>query len=92
MNKFKSCLNYINFEQIEQIMCPNEAYNAFMALYKSAFEDSFPLRNKSVNYKTIKREPWFTTGLLIYSKKRRKLKNYNNLHKENMDNIKTSYR
>ena len=73
MNKFKICLNDINFEPIEQIMCPNEAYNVFMALYKSAFEDSFPLRNKSVNSKSIKREPWFTTGLLISSKKRRKL-------------------
>ena len=49
MNKFK-----VNFEPIEQIMCPNEAYNVFMALYKSAFEDSFPLRNKSVNSKSIK--------------------------------------
>ena len=46
MNKFKVCLNDINFEQI---MCPNEAYNVFMALYKSACEDSFPLRNRLID-------------------------------------------
>ena len=47
MNKFS----------LNDIMCPTEAHNAFMALYKSAFKDSFPLRNKSVNYMSIKREP-----------------------------------
>ena len=60
MNKFKVCLSDINFEPIEQIMCPNDAHNACtcMTLYKSALEDLFPLRNKSVNYKSIKRKPW----------------------------------
>ena len=32
MNKFKICLNDIKFEPIEQIMCPNEAYNVFMGI------------------------------------------------------------
>ena len=49
MNKFKVCLSDINFEPIEQSMCSNEASNVFMALYKSAFEDSFPLHNKLGN-------------------------------------------
>ena len=43
---FKSHLDEINFNQILEINCPNEAYNNFIALYKEAFEKAFPLVEK----------------------------------------------
>jgi hypothetical protein len=54
-------------------MCPNEAYNEFLSLYKTAFDDSLPLSTKPAKYRKIKREPWFSAGLLVSSRKRRKL-------------------
>ena len=85
-NKFKTCLGKINFQPIQNIMCPNEAYNEFLSLYKNAFENSFPLRNKTVKSKFVKREPWFSKGLLVSSVKRRKLY-YKKLNKPNDSNI-----
>jgi hypothetical protein len=69
ISKFKTSLSQINFELVQQIMCPNEAYNEFLSLYKTAFDDSFPLRTKPAKYRKIKREPWFSAGLLVSSRK-----------------------
>ena len=73
ISKFKNCLDEIDFNEILQMQCPNEAYNSFFKLYHTAFEHSFPLRTIGAKSKNIKREPWFTNGLLTSSKKRAKL-------------------
>lgn len=70
INKFKTLLDQTDFSHILQIACPNTAYNEFVKLYTEAFEKSFPLRQKSNKTNNIKREPWFTIGLLISSRKK----------------------
>ena len=45
----------------------------FLELYKTAFDVSFPIKTIKLGKKSIKREPWMTTGLINSSKKRNKL-------------------
>ena len=52
------------------MICPNEAFNAFIDKYKIAFNDAFPLRLIKVHRKYIRREVWFTPGLLASSRTR----------------------
>ena len=73
VNLFKSYLDEMNFTQILQINCPNEAYNNFIVMYKEAFEKAFPLLDKIPNSKYTKRESWMTTGLLTSSRTNSKL-------------------
>ena len=86
INKFKETLHQIDFQHVLAIMCPNEAYNEFYRLYKIAFETSFPFRVFRNNNTFIKREPWFTKGLLISSKRKSKLYS-RKLHKPTERNI-----
>ena len=73
LSKFKSYLDGTDFKNILQMECPNEAFNYFTMKYKAAFEVAFPLKSIKVNKKYIKREPWFTSGLLSSSRTRAKL-------------------
>ncbi len=73
INTFKTSLNEINFDHLLNQDCPNEAYNEFLKLYTSSFEKSFPLHEINTKSRFIKREPWFTLGLVTSSIKRAKL-------------------
>lgn len=75
INSFKTILKNTDFSQISNILCPNEAYNIFIHQYKEAFEISFPVRAVAHSSKSIKREPWMSTGLLTSSRNKRKLFN-----------------
>ena len=55
------------------IDCPDLAYNKFMDIYLAEFDASFPMREVSSRAKFIKRQPWFTTGLLTSSINKGKL-------------------
>ena len=69
---FKETLENTDFTCISNMTCPNMAYNKFMKLYSNLFNNSFPLRDAKLS-KTIKREPWFTIGLLNSSRQKAKL-------------------
>jgi len=69
---FKENLDKLDFRFINDIECPNVAYNEFIQLYSTIFNKSFPLRN-STSSNFMKREPWFTTGLLTSSRTKAKL-------------------
>lgn len=69
---FKDNLAKLNFQFINGIECPNVAYNEFIKLYSTLFNKSFPLRN-SISSNFMKREPWFTIGLLTSSRTKAKL-------------------
>ena len=104
---FKNLLDQTDFSNILQIPCPNEAYIQFMIQYKYAFEKAFPLKKSKIKNKNVKREPWFTSGLLTSSKNRTKLltkklqkpterniltyKNYNKLYNKTKRNMKVNY-
>ncbi len=88
-------------------MCPNEAYNEFMNLYGDAFNTSFPIIETPNKPAYLKREPWFTTGLIESSKTKAKLfskklsipsehnikkyKEFNILHKRLQRRMKATY-
>jgi len=67
------CLDEIDFNSVCQLQCLNDAYNAFIKLYHAAFEKSFPRHLLGTKSKFIKREPWFTRGLLVSSRNKAKL-------------------
>ena len=73
IDKFQTLLEHTNFDQVLLINCPNKAYNTFVQLYMTAFDQSFPLRNVKANKKFIKRKPWMTPGLLNSSRTKAKL-------------------
>jgi len=73
VNSFKLALRNTNFSQILNILCPNQAYDRFITLYKEAFELSFPSISYNYSRKSIKRETWMTSGLLVSSKYKSKL-------------------
>ena len=50
-----------------------ETFRRKLELYLNAFDASFPLKDINVRSKYIKREPWFTSGLLKSSKTKSKL-------------------
>ncbi len=70
---FKNMLNETDFGEILNTECPDSAYCKFQKLYLAAFDNSFPLCDFNVIPKYIKREPWFTSGLLTSSINKSKL-------------------
>jgi hypothetical protein len=84
--KFKTLLNETDFEDVLNIECPNLAYDTFLSKYLAAFNESFPLRGRTVIPKYIKREPWFTSGLLTSSLNKSRLLS-RKLHKPTEENI-----
>ena len=107
VSTFNSKLSETDFREILNITCPNKAYNAFLKLYLKVFNESFPLKKKKVIAKYIKRQPWFTSGLLTSSINKSKLftlklkkptedniqkyKHYNNLYNKLARTMKSLY-
>ena len=86
MNNFYSKLQETDFSAVLNIDCPNLAYNKFMELYLVEFDTSFPLRETSSRSKFIRREPWFTPGLLTSSINKEKILSMK-LRKPTVENI-----
>ena len=86
MTKFKNVLTNTDFSNVLNAECPHIAYNIFLKLYLTAFNDSFPLRDIKFKSKYVKREPWFTSGLLTSSINRSKLLSVK-LHKPTVANL-----
>ncbi len=70
---FKNKLNQTDFINLFHIMCPDEAYHEFMNIYVEAFNTSFPIIEIPSKTAYLKREPWFTSGLIESSKTKAKL-------------------
>lgn len=83
---FKDRLDKIDFSDIMETDCPNEAYNKFMVLYKREFDLSFPVIKKRIHKKYIKREPWISSGLLTSTRTKCKLLKMK-LRKPTVENI-----
>ncbi len=71
--KFKQLLQNIDFNEILQTDCPDEAFNKFLEIYKQTFELAFPLKLFRPNKKCIKRDRWVTTELLAQLRAKSKL-------------------
>ena len=69
----KDILTGINFLDILEIRCVNEAYNTFIHRYKTALDTAFPLKDIKAKRSFIKREPWATNGFLVSSRNKTKL-------------------
>ena len=67
IEKFSSSFDSIDFSPVISAQCPNEAYSKFIELYKTKFDQSFPLKSTVAKSHYIKREPWMTPGLLVSS-------------------------
>jgi hypothetical protein len=88
LSAFKDRLAECDFSDIMRTDCPNEAYNKFIMLYKLVFDASFPLTDKRIHKKYIKREPWVSSGLLTSIRTKSKLLN-KKLKKPTEENINT---
>lgn len=107
VNKFRNYLDQMNFINVFNLDCPNDAYNEFITLYKMAFDKAFPIRNIKITKNHVKREPWITTGLMTSSRTKAKLftkklnkpsdhninlyKNYNNTFNKLKRTMKINY-
>jgi hypothetical protein len=73
MTKFKQLLCDRDFSEIINYDCPNSAYDKFMSIYKTIFNETFPLLKTRFNKKYMKRDPWVSTGLLASARHKAKL-------------------
>ena len=73
INLFRTKLDAADFTQVMNFQFPDEAYNCIMKIYSNEFDTSFPLKTVTPKQKLIKREPWFTHGLLTSSLNKNKL-------------------
>ena len=62
MTKFKQLPCDRDFSEIINYDCPNSAYDKFMSIYKTIFNETFPLLKTRFNKKYRKRDPWVSTG------------------------------
>ncbi len=51
MHRFKEALEQTDFRYISSIECPNMAYNEFLHKYIKLFDESFPLRDRTIGAK-----------------------------------------
>ena len=91
VTKFNDELTKIDFSPVSEIMCPNRAYDQFITLYMSPFNQCFPERTQQVKRKFIKREPWVTSGFLTSSRNKAKLfkKKFNKPTEQNINSYKS---
>ena len=79
-------LYQLKFDNIMEIECPNNVFNAYMILYKEAFESVFPNKPIWPNRKYITRKSWVTPGILVSSRTKGSLLK-NKLQKPSLCNI-----
>jgi len=73
ITKFKLILSKCDFSGVLSEECPNNAYDKFCSIYKTAFDLSFPLRKIKLTKRYTMREPWMTPGILASSVNKEKL-------------------
>ena len=83
---FQSLLDNSDYSQVLNCNCPNLAYDLFMDIFKKAMDTACPLKRIKINKKHMKREPWFTQGLLISYRRKEKLL-HTKLRKPTEDNV-----
>ncbi len=64
-NRFKSNLAAINWDSLYNTNDPQLAYDIFSETFLSLYNIHFPLNTKKFNIKYHRKDPWFTTGLLV---------------------------
>ena len=62
--KFREMLSGINWNFVNSVNCPQEAYNLFSDFFNSMFDLYFPLVTKRHNRNYNKIEKWCTNGIL----------------------------
>ena len=73
LNKFNTLLGECDFTTVMNSDCPNLAYDQFMDIYSTSFNDAFPMQHLKPHKIFIKREPWVTKGLLTSIRTKTKL-------------------
>ena len=84
--KLKNDLATADYSSVFATQNPDDAYDIFLDIYTSLFEDACPLKQIRVKRKYIKREPWVTSGILTSSINKSKLLR-KKLNKPNRQNI-----
>ena len=69
IEKFKICLNTLDYSNVLESNCPNNAYDIFVKLYTETFNKCFPLGEYKTKSKYIKCDPWHTnkSNQIMYS-------------------------
>jgi len=73
INIFNNLLKAHNFQNINNIEDPDEAYDKFLHDFGELYNIAFPVITVKLTRKNTKREPWMTTGLLNSSNTKNKL-------------------
>ena len=65
-------MNDAVWEEVKNTDCPDKAYNVFLKIFQSIYDQEFPLTKVKFKTKTPL-SPWITRGLIKSSKKKHKL-------------------
>ena len=66
-------LELLDFEEVFNENDSNRAYDIFLNIYKTLFEEIFPLQEVKINKKFLKQHSWMTNGLITSSLNKKKL-------------------
>ena len=86
MNIFRNSLGQHDFRDVFMSTCPDEAYDKFMQILKTTYDQAFPSHLIRLTKKDYKRDPWITHGLEKSAKTKQKLYK-NKLRNPNQSNI-----
>ena len=64
INKFNNLLQQSDFTPVMESQCASTAYDGFLDIYLTAYEQAFPLKQITLTRKYLKRSPWITKGLV----------------------------
>jgi len=90
MEKFKANLNNVDWSLLSDFENVDEAYDFFLDNFTALHDIYFPLENLTANRNLSPKEPWFTRGLLVSRKEKRRLDTLaaSNRTPENLNNFK----
>ncbi len=66
-------LEKVNWDDVYEQQDANKAYQSFIDLFKTVFNESFPLVSLKINKRHGFNKPWFTIGFLESSRKKSRL-------------------
>lgn len=70
---FRDMVEKINWDDVYDQQDANKSYQSFIHLFKTVFNECFPLVSLKINKRHGFNKPWFTTGFLKSSRKKNRL-------------------
>ena len=73
LSNFKTELQKADFSSVYDTQCPNLAYDQFIHIVQTLYDNTCPQKNIKLTKKVLQREPWVSEGIVRCSKNKSKL-------------------